>query len=153
MSKESFGPCRAALEANERGKTFQLKSWRESLPPLHQNSPKPLPAFEDGFDFRSECKTFFPMPCLEETRPRLVTIWQAEPIVAKESTFLNHSAESASWRKFNSNCYQRVYKNQKTTLCNTANGCNASNRKGIQIVKTGRQIQIKWSMQGDNHKD
>jgi hypothetical protein len=48
--KKNCRPCLAALDVKEQGKTFQLNSRRESLPPLHQNIPNPLAGFAQGFD-------------------------------------------------------------------------------------------------------
>ena len=67
-------PCLAALEAKEQGTTFQLNTRRESLPPLHQNIPNPLAAFDEGLDSGSEDLTLFrPIPCFEDARDELIT--------------------------------------------------------------------------------
>lgn len=105
-----YKPCRAAFETKERGKTFQLKMRRESWPPLHQNILNPLEPFEEAFDSISEnLALFLLIPCLV-ARNELVMKREAEPKVLTESTYLNHSADIAGCRKFDSIC--KFYNNK-----------------------------------------
>ena len=99
------------MEAKERGKTFQLNNLRESLPPLHQNKLNPVAAFDEGLETKPEhLVRFFPTPSFEDAR-ELITMWEAEPIVIKESICFNQSAESARRRKFDSNCQMSINNN------------------------------------------
>lgn len=117
-------PCRAALRANDWGNSFQLNSRRDSLPPLHQNKLKPLPAFEDGFTSGSKCLAFFlPIPCL--TRDELIMIWCPEPILAKESTCFSQSGVSARGRKFDSNWHQSKIHTGKKRVKKSIQICNS----------------------------
>lgn len=77
---------------------------RESWPPLHQNILNPLEPFEEALDSISEnLALFLLIPCLV-ARSELVMKREAEPKVLTESTYLNHSADIAGWRKFDSIC-------------------------------------------------
>lgn len=99
-----YKPCLAALETKERGRTFQLNMRRESWPPLHQNILNPLEPFEEPFESISEnLALFLLIPCLV-ARTELVMKREAEPKVLTESTYLNHSADIAGGRKFDSIC-------------------------------------------------
>jgi hypothetical protein len=62
------------LEIKEQGKTFQLNSRRESLPPLHQNILNPLAEFAQGFDSNSvDLALFLPIPFFEDAREEVIT--------------------------------------------------------------------------------
>lgn len=103
MNSRNSGPCLPALEAKERGKTLQLKSLREAFPPLHQNNLSPVAA-SGSWDISSFEHLPFVMlvPCFKNTRLLLLTLYEAEPIVAIESTYFFQSAETARWCKFDS---------------------------------------------------
>jgi hypothetical protein len=110
LKRKTCKPCLAALVTKERGRTLQLNNFRESLPPLHQYIVKPPVVFEDELDSISDCLALFlPMPCLEDARDELTTIWEADPIVTTESTCFNQSAESARSLKLDSNCIIQNY--------------------------------------------
>jgi hypothetical protein len=82
-------------------------------------------------DSASEDLTLFRLtPCFEDARDELITICEAEPTVATESTCFDHSVEIARGRKFDSNCGHSII--TKITPIVSENEFKKSNNKNSE---------------------